>query len=134
MNGLQERKRTYELAKIAVGKANTLDAVLLKETGKKGNHRSRAMSLLNKHRNELRWHQTGGKRTPQWTPDFYMTVDGIPCGAVITDYCNEPQWQNFDYILVNARGYRMKWLEPRASDSDVMKAWQESRRLERGDV
>ena len=120
MNGLQERKRTYEAAKKALAIANRLGQP----------YKSRAMSLLNKHRADYLRH-VRGKRAERWTPDFYMHVDGIPCGVVITDYCTEPQWRNFEYILVNARGYRMKWLEPRASDSKVMDAWHEAQRLER---
>lgn len=108
--GLQDRKRTYELAKRAVAIANRLGQP----------YKGRAMSLLNKHRNALRWAQRGG-RVKTYTPQFETTVCGIPCGVVIEEW--GPDYVN--YFLVDRNGYRAEWLEKRMSRSDIDKLLEE---------
>lgn len=103
MNGLQHRKHTYDLARKALSIANTLG----------GRHQARALALLNKHRNELRWAQRGG-RTPTYCPHFETVVSGIPCGVVIEEWTHG----SVCYFLVDRKGYRADWLEARMSDAD----------------
>lgn len=91
-------------------------------------HRSAAMCEFNKHYNALRQAQRGGKvRT--YSADFETKVAGIPCGVVVFEYRDNPGWSSnpemaepddrgFEFILVNARGYRIEWLERKLTECD----------------
>src|SRR5690554_7943958 len=95
-----------------------------------GTQRKRdAMREWNKHWNALRQAQRGGRRTTYY-PDFETRVAGIPCGVVVTAYSNvsgwscnpeitEPDDHDFEFILVNERGYRIEWLERKLTTNDI---------------
>lgn len=115
---------------------------VLSEANKLGKeHRIAAMREFNEHYNALRQAQRGGKRKT-YNADFETRVAGIPCGAVVLEYRDasgwssnpamaEPDDHDFEFILVNARGYRIEWLERKLTECDCKRieseylAWRE---------
>lgn len=101
----------------------------LSEANKRGSEeRRKAMREFNKHYNALRQAQNGGKRKT-YSADFETRVSGIPCGVVVLQYrdasgwssnpeMTEPDDHEFEFILVNARGYRIEWLERKLTEAD----------------
>ena len=122
-----------EKAKRALSAANRLGKA----------HRSAAMREFNEHYNALRQAQRGGKvRT--YSADFETRVAGIPCGVVVLEYRDasgwssnpatvEPDDREFEFILVNRKGYRAHWLERKLTECDCRRieseylAWREKR-------
>lgn len=105
--GLQDRYRTYEAAKKALSIANRLGQP----------YKGRAMSLLNKHRNALRWAQRGGRKQT-YTPNMETTVCGIPCGVLIENWGSD---EDFSWRLLDRNGYIAEWLENKMTQADVDK-------------
>lgn len=104
-------------------------------------HRSAAMREFNEHYNALRQAQRGGKART-YSADFETRVASIPCGVVVLEYRDasgwssnpamaEPDDHDFEFILVNARGYRIEWLERKLTECDCKRieaeylAWRE---------
>lgn len=107
-----------EKAKRALSAANKL--------GRK--ERIDAFREFNKHYNALRQAQRGGK-VKTYDADFETRVASIPCGVVVLAYRDasgwssnpamaEPDDHDFEFILVNARGYRIEWLERKLTECD----------------
>lgn len=101
----------------------------LSEANKCGSEerRSAAREFI-EHYNALRQAQRGGKART-YNADFETKVAGIPCGVVVLEYRNvsgwssnpemaEPDDHEFEFILVNTRGYRAHWLERKLTGSD----------------
>lgn len=115
---------------------------VLSEANKLGKaHRSAAMRAFNEHYNALRQAQRGGK-AKTYNADFETRVASIPCGVVVLEYRDNPGWSSspemaepddhdFEFILVNARGYRIEWLERKLTECDCKRieaeylAWRE---------
>lgn len=91
--------------------------------------KSQAMGVWNEHYNALRQAQRGGK-AQTYSEDFETKVAGIPCGVVVTHYTNVSGWSSnpamaeeddhdFEFMLVNARGYHIEWLERKLTSADI---------------
>lgn len=117
---IQHLYNNVEKAKRVLSAANKLG-------GKQ--RKSQAMRVWNKHYNALRQAQRGGK-AQTYSADFETRVAGIPCGVVVTHYANvsgwscnpemaEPDDHDFEFMLVNAGGYRIEWLERKLTDADI---------------
>ena len=66
------------------------------------------------------------------TPTFETTVHGIPCGVVVENYrpatmgntfalpedCYPPEPSEFEFYLVDSKGYRAEWLMDKLTDED----------------
>lgn len=124
---------SVEKAKRALSEANRL--------GRK--ERIDAFREFNEHYNALRQAQRGGK-VKTYSADFETRVAGIPCGVVVLGYRDasdwssnpamaEPEDREFEFILVNLRGYRARWLERKLTECDCKRieaeylAWREKR-------
>lgn len=91
-------------------------------------HRSAAMRVFNKHYNALRQAQRGGK-AKTYNADFETRVAGIPCGVVVLEYRDTSGWSSnpemaelddreFEFILIDRKGYRAHWLESKLTECD----------------
>lgn len=122
-----------EKAKRALSEANRL--------GRK--ERIDAFREFNEHYNALRQAQRGGK-AKTYSADFETRVAGIPCGVVVLEYRDasgwssnpemvEPDDREFEFILVDRKGYRANWLERKLTECDCKRieseylAWREKR-------
>lgn len=86
------------------------------------------MREFNKHYNALRQAQRGGK-AKTYNADFETRVAGIPCGVVVMEYRDNPGWSSnpamvepddreFEFILIDRKGYRIEWLERKLTECD----------------
>lgn len=98
MSPLNCARREYYSARIRLGMASD---------------KSSAMTALNKARAKL--HAMIYGKTEKISPDFEMRVRGIPVGVKITGYDDE----EIDFMLVDRKGYRARWLEDKCTDSDT---------------
>jgi len=102
--GLQAYYDRFEAAKRAVRAANRL--------GKE--ERSRAFSLFNKHRAELKRIQSGKKPLHHFgTPDIIADVFGIPCGIVFDGYL-----ASGGYWVTDKNGYEAKWITNKITNKE----------------
>lgn len=79
----------------------------------------------------------------KYTPDFITDIDGIPCGVVVTNYHYEPPYRGndapsdldfygyyeFEYFIVDSKGYKADWLEAKLTDMDydrLLKEYEET--------
>ena len=98
MSPLNCARREYYSARIRLGMAKD---------------KSSAMRDLNKARAALRRMIYGEAERP--VKSFDSSAAGIPCGVVVTG-CDEYE---IDFILIDRRGYRAKWLEFKCTDEDT---------------
>lgn len=99
-------------------------------------YRGKALALYNKARAKLKHAQNGTTPARRYEPDFMATVNGIPCGVVVSHF--EPGYPAFisrscgsgfgdaepgydgdcDFFLVDRDGYRAGWLEGKMTDGE----------------
>lgn len=88
-------------------------------------HRSRAFSLLNKHRAILKRAQSGKKALRRHLVDFYSTVAGIPCGILVCPIDGE-------LSIVDKNGYDAPWLESKSTHEDYDRFQRELDEINKG--
>jgi hypothetical protein len=116
-----------------------------------GAGKSAAMSKLNKARAALRHAINGTKPQERQCADFETTVAGIPCGVVVTGYsgarpwrqhtfsgagpgdCDPPEYEYFEWRLVDSKGYPAGWLKEKMNANDVTRITCECMEFKRSD-
>lgn len=122
---IQQHYRAVEAGSRALAIANKLGQP----------HRAKAMAAYNRARARLRHAQNGTTPPRRYEPDFMATVNGIPCGVVVTSLIKperahatwsreglvgaEPGYDgDCDFFLVDRNGYRADWLEGKMTDGE----------------
>ena len=94
-----------------------------------------AMAKLNRARAAYNRSITGKPPAQRYEPDLETTIDGIPCGIVIT-YYSAPEINNWghpddrlpdepaevDFFVVDRQGYPAHWLEKK-TDYSALREW-----------
>ena len=123
-SALNIARKDYNNARLALSDAN--QGLITK---------SWAMRNLNLARKRLKDTCLRMQRKPlavRRTPDFTTTVYGIPCGVVVECYipatmgnlfalpedCYPPEPSEFEFYLVDRRGYKAEWLMDKLTDED----------------
>jgi len=101
-------------------------------------HRAKAMAAYNRARARLRHAQNGTTPKRRYEPDFMATVNGIPCGVVVTHvqrpapaYIDRSRGAGFgdaeppcagyaEFFLVDRKGYRADWLKMESRERDLI--------------
>ena len=109
-----------------------------------------AMARYNTARAALRHALNGTTPQKRLCADFETTVEGIPCGVVITSYsgarpwrqhtfsgagpgdCDPPEYEDVEWWLVDSKGYPAGWLEEKMNDNDVTRIDRECIDFKRG--
>ena len=68
---------------------------------------------------------------------FEARVAGIPCGVRVTRYHPPVESDpgdpgDFDYVLLDRRGRRARWLEKKVTDADEQRFWETFRDMVAG--
>lgn len=124
MNTVATAHLRYALARADLRVANIL---------KRG--KSEAMSKYNAARAAWKRAQSGQPPLEHYVADFDTTVAGIPCGVVVDSFrpgreaklfgppenCSPEEPAEADFILVDRKGYRARWLERRLTSADLIR-------------
>lgn len=101
----------------------------------------KALALYNRARARLRHAQNGTTPARRYEPDFMATVNGIPCGVVVSHF--EPGYPAFisrscgsgfgdaepekdpecDFFLVDRSGYRADWIKMTDGERDLIERY-----------